>query len=133
MASRHAEQAMMTERCYVVCHPIDRNLVNQFPVDYQAKVLVVASSLDEVFPATNNVELNEREERIVTPLGCEWFRSTSVGDVVIESTKRAFLCSNVGWTPIKGSCSVLPFWWFADEMLVGLIRATVNQHKRGTQ
>ena len=134
MAPKNAEQAMMmTERCYVVCHPVNRVLVNQFPVDYQTKAIVLASNLDEVFRVTNDVELSGRQERTVISLGREWFRSTSVGDIVIESTQRAFLCDNVGWTPVRGFCSVLPFWWFADELLVGLIDATVYQDKRGSQ
>ena len=109
MVPQNVEQALvMAERCYVVCHPVDRHLVNQFPVDYQAKSIVLASSLDEVYLVTNDGELSSRQERTVIPLGCEWFRSTSVGDVVIESTGRAFLCNNGGWTPLRGFCSVFP-------------------------
>lgn len=133
MASRHAEQVMMTERCYVVCHPVDRALVNEFPANYQAKSLVIASDLDEVFAVTNDMEASRRLARTVVPLGCDSYRSTSVGDVVIESTQRVFLCNNRGWTPVKGSCSVLPFCWTADNWLVGLFKTLSNKDQRGAQ
>lgn len=61
------------------------------------------SKLETAFRLTNTIDApwweNQGVEKHFTEEGC---RSTSVGDVVVnETTKEAFLCCAIGWSPLK--------------------------------
>lgn len=93
---------------YLVCHAKDFGSTCPWPLDYEPKAVVVAKSLDEVFLATNHTEVNWSTRRNVTLLAKGPFRSTSVGDVVIQLQAQPFLCNEFGWTPLSDNCTVQP-------------------------
>ena len=61
---------------------------------------VVCEELGDVFRITNHIDHAWQENEEVT-FSVKRARSTSVGDVVIDSTGLVFLCDHVGWKRIS--------------------------------
>lgn len=68
--------------------------------DFDKVAEVVCDNLEDVFRVTNHIDESWQNNSEV-----EWSvpraRSTSVGDVVITSDGKAFLCDHVGWVEVK--------------------------------
>ncbi len=69
-------------------------------VEFDKVAEVVCDELGDVFRITNHIDKSWQENEEVT-FSVKSARSTSIGDVVIDSTGLAFLCDHVGWKRIS--------------------------------
>ena len=70
-----------------------------FPADYEKVAVVESDNVEEVYYLTNTVERCWWENEKVRPLGK--FRSTSVGDVVVNiTTGEKLRVEGCGWSKI---------------------------------
>lgn len=85
----------------------------KFPEDFQTVAVVSIelgegedtlsdmALLDYAFQQTNHIDRSWWENKDVTCL--RESRSTSVGDVVVLSSDRAFRCESSGWSPVESA------------------------------
>lgn len=77
-----------------VCDPLNWKEHRQ---DY-VRVARISCALDRVFEATNSIEKPWVRNPEVVAVFVNEYRSTSVGDVVVdEVTGEVFMCAPVGW------------------------------------
>ena len=75
----------------------------KFPEDFRKVAEVDREDLDEAFELTNSIDGYWGENdgvKVIMYIG-EIYRSTSVGDVVIDSGGRKYLCAGCGWEEMK--------------------------------
>ena len=86
---------------YKVYHAKEPNFRDDIPPDYPANFEHIADveseSLAQVFPLTNHIDHDWTENKEVTVVPGKRYRSTSVGDIVIDPDGVPNLCVSVGW------------------------------------
>jgi hypothetical protein len=70
---------------------------NEFPLDYHHVADVEAETIEDVFRLTNTIENNWVENKEVKPIGGKEYRSTSVGDIIVNENRQHFRCELLGW------------------------------------
>lgn len=68
--------------------------------DFDKVAEVDCTDLEDVFRVTNNIDTDWQNNPEVK-WSVKRARSTSVGDVVITSDGKAFLCDHVGWVEVR--------------------------------
>jgi len=73
----------------------------KFPEDYEKVAKVECDDLCDVFTLTNHIESEwTKNPEILELCGMKTrYRSTSVGDVVVDGDKK-YICESVGWSMI---------------------------------
>ena len=108
MAKDSAAHAVTLPIWFTVYHADTLFVPCHWPSQYDLMAHVRARNVEEVFRLTNHADCDWTTHRAVRLIGDGPFRSTSVGDVVVDGYSRAFLCDRFGWIEIKGACSVFP-------------------------
>jgi hypothetical protein len=70
-----------------------------FPNNYEVVAIVESETIDSVFHLTNNIDDSWTKNKEVCAVRPS-IRSTSVGDVVVDSNGKRFLCMSAGWKEI---------------------------------
>jgi len=70
----------------------------KFPQEFTHVANVDTATIDEVYRLTNHIGYAWWESKWVDCI--KQSRSTSVGDVVVDSNGKIFRCENVGWKEI---------------------------------
>lgn len=71
--------------------------VPKFPEEYAKVAIVEAGDLEDVFRLTNHIDEDwMKNPEVLETVGVR-FRSTSVGDVVVDGDKIVWYCAACGW------------------------------------
>lgn len=71
-----------------------------FPTDYKKIAIVETNDLEDVFRITNHIDEDWRKNPEVLETIGDKFRSTSVGDVVVDEKGEAHYCDVIGWNKL---------------------------------
>lgn len=87
----------MKYKIYHAVNPTFGMTKQNFPADYKQVAIVETTSLDEAFRITNHIDEDWRKNPEVLETIGDKFRSTSVGDVVVDENDNGFECVSIGW------------------------------------
>ena len=73
----------------------------KFPEDFKKVAIVECYNMEDVFRVTNHIDESWTKNPEVLEVIGVGNRSTSVGDIVIDSDNRKFYCEITGWQEIK--------------------------------
>ena len=68
-----------------------------FPQDYKKVADVKANNIDDVYSSTNSFEEFWGNNENVTVFGDKKYRSTSMGDIIVDENNNVFRCAFIGW------------------------------------
>lgn len=86
---------------YKVHHAKEPNfrddIAPDYPDNFEHIADVESESLAQVFPLTNHIDHDWTENDGVTVVPGKRYRSTSVGDVVVDGDGVPHFCAGIGW------------------------------------
>lgn len=86
---------------YKVYHAKEPNfrdtIAPDYPSNFEHIADVESDSLGQVFPITNHIDHDWTENKGVTVVPGKRYRSTSIGDVVVDPDGTPNFCAATGW------------------------------------